>query len=98
MRNWKLRRRAPAEGQHISVTDARSAITGTGTIWILIISTSLAVVVLLGLWAMNSRDLLALDPGGNPAKTAAPTVASREQHRADSREGVPAISVAGKTP
>lgn len=77
LKNWKLPRRATAEGQAISETDARGAITGTGTIWILVISTALAIIALLGLWAFNSRDMLVLDRGDPGSKIHAPATAAK---------------------
>ena len=79
MRNWILRRRAKPDGQTISVTDARGAISGTGTIWILIISTVLAVVLMLGFWAFNSRDLLAVDKTAVRANNVPPAIVDKAQ-------------------
>ena len=57
-----LRTRRPAvhadSAQTISVDDARGA-QRVGLIWMLLISTVLAAVLLLGFWAFNLRDLQA---------------------------------------
>ena len=54
--------RRPATGadgaQTIGVDDARGA-QRVGLIWMLVISTALAALLLLGLWAFNFRDLAA---------------------------------------
>ncbi len=50
---------AQGAGQTIGVTDARGA-RRVGLIWMLVISTALAVIAVLGVWALNIQRLNSL--------------------------------------
>ncbi len=59
-----------AEGPTIEVTDARGA-RRVGLIWMLVVSTALAALVLLGIWAFDSHHLSKVSASDNPGLAAA---------------------------
>lgn len=59
----------PVERQRIEVTDARGA-ERVGLIWMLGISTSLAAMMLIGVWAFNSDHMNSASHNDNPTSAA----------------------------
>jgi hypothetical protein len=57
------------ERQWIEVTDARGA-QRVGLIWMLVISTSFAAVILMGIWAFNSHHMNSASHNDNPTSAA----------------------------
>ncbi len=64
---------ASEHGPVVSATRARSGRWGKHVLWVLIVSTILAALVLMGAWGMRSGDLAALE-GNQRADTAAEAV------------------------